>query len=126
MRGMSRRGALGASLAASVAGMPTAAARDQDAGLVAMCAEHAEALERYNRLGGRVEVEECPLALRYMAACDALDEAKPKTMIGVLALAAAAHREARSGRRDDDLTWDGPAAEWAGEIATALLRLHGI
>ncbi|WP_305669013.1 hypothetical protein [Falsiroseomonas sp.] len=119
---LTRRGALVASLAAMMVAAPGAAMIDPDAGLVALCTEHAASLERFNALGGKDDFDECPLAARYFAACDALDEASPTTMSGVLALAGAALREA-SAAGDPNTGWDGFAAQWAGQAVMALLHV---
>ena len=96
-----------------------------DAELIAACREHVEARDIFNRLGGKAEMEDCPLAQRYLAAFRAVDNAPPATtMEGITALARSAAAEARNTLEGPRI-WDDPAGAWAGDAVLSLLRLNG-
>ncbi len=95
-----------------------------DADLVRICGEHIANRAAYNEHGGRLELECDPLWLAYERTRDAISDAKPQTMAGMLAKARAAIAEARrlDGTEEPEGT---PAATWAFDLANDLLRLHG-
>ena len=95
-----------------------------DADLVRQCAEHIANRAAYNADGGRLELESDPLWLAYERTRNAIDNARPQTVAGLLAKARAAKAEAR--RLDGTEEPEGTvAATWAFDIANDLLRLHG-
>lgn len=95
-----------------------------DADLVQICAQHIANRDAYNRDGGRLELEADPLWLAYERTRDAIDNASPQTMAGLVAKARAAKAEAR--RLDGTEEPEGTvAAAWAFDLANDLLRLHG-
>ncbi len=92
-----------------------------DAELIRVCAEHAHNLAVYNNDGdpGPMDAPD-PLWDRYEATRNAISEAKPSTLEGMLAKARAAKAEA--GRPDGSENPDGtPAARWAWDLVNDLL-----
>ncbi len=91
-----------------------------DAGLVAVCAEHAINHAAYNRDGGRRELDDDPLWAAYARTRDAITDAVPHTLAGMLAKARAAKAEAThpDGTENPD---NCPAARWAWDLVNDLL-----
>lgn len=116
-----------AAMTAAVPGcIPTparAAETGPDAELIALCARHIVNLTAYNTYGGHLEPEDDPLCAAYEETRDAVEDAEPQTMAGVLAVARAAKAEARQpdGSYDFDV---GIAWRWASHLVDDLLRLN--
>lgn len=95
-----------------------------DADLVRLCAEHVVNLRAYNSDRSDLDEDQNPLWRAYEATRDAIDAARPQSLVGMVAKAHAAKVEA--------LEVDGaerpahcPAADWAWDLVGDLLRLHG-
>ncbi|MFC0409502.1 hypothetical protein [Roseomonas elaeocarpi] len=124
MKSIHRRALMAAAPAlVAVPAAPVATAHP-DAELLRLCAEHQVAQAAYERDGGRLEPEECPLAIAYLGSVRAIGGAEAHTLAGMLAKARAAKREA--------LMPDGSeqphscvAADWAWDLLNDLLRLAG-
>jgi hypothetical protein len=120
----SRRSALGASLAVLLGGKVTqASAEHPDAELIELCRRH-----KVNRIAFIMDERDCdenPHWEPYLATENAISEAEPVTMAGVIAKAKAAIHEATCLRTGDQDWGDCTAAEWAADIVYDLLRLHG-
>lgn len=93
-----------------------------DAGLIALCAEHAANVAAFSLYGGEVEQEDDPFWPPYECTCQAVSAARPRTMQGVLAKARAARAEAG---KDERCFEGGIASDWAWDVVNDLLRLHG-
>ncbi|WP_431284950.1 hypothetical protein ACQW02_09090 [Humitalea sp. 24SJ18S-53] len=119
-----RRGALAALAFASVGVAPGLATPVTDADILRICARHAVTLSAYQRDGGKLEAEECPLWAAYQESIDAIDAARPQSMTGILAIARAAKLEAL-GLGDDEDPANCPAADWGWKIVNDLIRLAG-
>ncbi|WP_431280937.1 hypothetical protein ACQW02_16130 [Humitalea sp. 24SJ18S-53] len=137
-RQTTRRGALVAlALSAAVAAPPAqagnvgdshtgASSPNPDAELIGVCAGFGPARHAYNTHAddGDEHPEVQRLWAAYRQSVDAIDDAKPQTMAGILAIARAAKVEARAPD-GSDLPENGPAAAWAWNIVNDLLRLYG-
>lgn len=91
-----------------------------DAALIAACANHPRVTEAYNADAA----DEGPLWDAYVASRDAISDARPATLAGLLAKARAAKFEARmlDGHESPDGSM---AAIWSWDIVNDLLRLCG-
>ncbi len=123
-RTFSRRAALAASLLPGCAVAGQISGADPDAALIALCTSHVRNLDAYNSHGGRLEPEDDPLWLAYSATRDAISEARPQTMRGMLAKAQAAKFEARIPEGGENPSGT-PAEGWAWDLVQDLLRLEG-
>ena len=116
----------GAGAVAALPGVaaPAGAAPGPDAALIRLCAEHVANMDAYNASPGILELEDDPLWAAYEETRNAIRDARPQTMAGMLAKARAAKAEAR--RSDGTEEPEGcPAADWAFDLVNDLLRLHG-
>jgi hypothetical protein len=100
-----------------------AAASSPDAELIRICAEHIENMNAYNNDLSDTESDENPLWDAYERTRDAIDDAQPKTIAGMLAKARAAKAEALDP--DGEERADGRAAAWSWDIVNDLIRLNG-
>jgi len=122
-----RRALLGAGAAAAFAAViaPAAAEGGPDTSLIALCAEHVANMTAYNHGDGPdMEFDDDPLWLAYSRTRDAITDAKPHTLAGMLAKARAAKAEAMD--RDGSVRPEGSmGSDWAWDLMNDLLRLHG-
>jgi hypothetical protein len=95
---------------------------DPDALIEQLAAQHNASRAAYNRDGGYKEPEDDPLWAAYEKTRDALYDAKPVGIRGILAKARAAKFEAE-GLDGKDAPDNTPAADWAWHIVNDLLRL---
>ena len=86
-----------------------------DAALAALVDQHIRNRDAVNAYDGPLDVTDCPLWQAYSATLDAIDEAEPQTMAGILA-------KARAAVAEDEQTGE----QWGLDIAHDLLRLAGI
>ena len=93
-----------------------------DAELIAVCDTHRAKIDAYNGSPGMTldEAEKHPLWLAYSASRDFINQAKPKTIDGIRAMARAAKAEVQ-GLEDDDSVAGTPAEFWSVEIIIALV-----
>jgi len=112
-------GLLGAALASPAA---LAGTSHPDAEIIALCAQHNRNREAWSAHGD--DDDDCPFWAEYERTRDAIAEAKPRTIEGMVAKARAAVEES--------LNPDGteapagcPAADWAWDLVHDLIRLHG-
>jgi len=120
---MSRRNLLGGLAVLATAPAVALAAPTPDAELIRICEAHPAVMDAVSDLGsGR---DDCPYWKAYERSRDAIFDAKPVTMAGMLAKARAAKAEARtpSGVEDPD---NSPAELWAWDLVNDLLRLEGM
>ncbi|MDJ0391358.1 hypothetical protein QMO56_24940 [Roseomonas sp. E05] len=101
------------------------AAAGPDAELIRLCAEHIANIEAYNVDVGDLDPEDDPLWHAYERTREAISEAQPRTIEGMLAKAQAAKAEARRPDGSEKPT-DGPAAEWAWDLMHDLIRMAGM
>jgi hypothetical protein len=95
--------------------------KGDDADLTRICAEHVVNIDAYNRSGGNgPDLAVDPLWLAYERTRNAIRDAKPRTLEGMLAKARAAKAEARQldGTEDPNGT---PAEGWAWDLVNDLL-----
>jgi len=95
-----------------------------DAELIRICAQHIVNLRAYNTSGSHLEAERDPLWRAYESTRDAITEAEPQTLGGMLAKARAAKAEAKM-LDGSEMPEGCPAATWAWDLVSDLLRLHG-
>jgi hypothetical protein len=93
-----------------------------DAELIALCERHRIDRDAVNADAGDMDDDD-PVWLAYVSTRDFISDARPQTMVGVLAKARAAKASARMP--DGSESVDGMAYEWAWEVVGDLLRLHG-
>lgn len=94
-----------------------------DAALIALCAEVTIQRDRFNT-EGTLDSDECPIWAAYTAAADAISDAKPQTMAGLVAKARAAKLESLDARGEEEPA--GTMAErWAWDLVDDLIRLSG-
>ena len=91
-----------------------------DAELIAVCAEHVINHATYNLDGGRRELDGDPLWAAYERTRDAITEAVPRTLDGMLAKARAAKAEATQPDGTENPE-NCPAARWAWDLVNDLL-----
>lgn len=99
-----------------------AAAADRE--LIEACRTYAAAIDTYNRDGGRLEYEECPLYARLEAARERAETAPPpQTWDGVRAVAELC--QAMADKQDDGtLNYsDSYCGTWPADVIEAVLRL---
>lgn len=92
-----------------------------DADLIAVCADHPRVTEAFNQC--HVDSgDDNPFWLAYCRSRDAISDAKPATLAGLLAKAKAAKFEARmpDGHESPD---GGMGETWAWDIVNDLLRI---
>ena len=97
------------------------AAEGTDADFIALCARHVVNHGAYERYTGPLDAKHNPLWAAYEQTRDAIHEAEPQSIQGMLAKARAAKIEA--GPCDDPD--DGVAIRWAWDLVNDLLRLYG-
>lgn len=95
-----------------------------DAQLVAVCTEHVATRDAYNNDPNALDREDDPLQLAYDRTRDAISEARPQTLEGVLAKARVAKVEARNPDGSEEAEGS-VAARWAWDTMNDLLRLYG-
>lgn len=104
----------------------TAATPAPDGELIALCQRHAALFEAVNSGQATPGSDgDCPVWAAYFAACDAIGDAVPVTMAGVLAKARAVIREETLVNGETDPHGNGPAEAWASDIVRDLVRLSG-
>jgi hypothetical protein len=115
--------AAGISLPVSASAQPIAAT-SPDADLIRFCAEHVVNMDAFNRDSSDLDAEDNPLWVAYERTRDAIHEARPQTVEGMLAEARAAKSEALmpDGRENPS---NSPAETWAWDLLNDLLRLNG-
>ena len=93
-----------------------------DADLIRICDGHGALVEAFNASDDGLEFEGCPDWQAYERSRDAITDAVPQTMAGLLAKVRAAKTEVRirHGKEDPDGT---PASKWSWSIVNDLLRL---
>lgn len=94
-----------------------------DAELIRICAEHPLRIDAINEPGADCE-DGNPLWVAYTESRDAISDAEPATMAGILAKCRAAKYEARGLAPEDDPEGS-MAATWAWDIMNDLLFLYG-
>lgn len=99
---------------------PNHAATDQE--LVSLCAQHI--VNRQAVLDCPLDPDDSPSWLPYAVTHDAISNARPKTLAGLIAKARAAKGEASIGTGNED-PLNGSALEWAWDIVNDLIRLDG-
>ena len=124
---ISRRALFAGAAAAPVAAVipPTAAPTEADAELIRTCDRHIANHCAYNTYGGMPEdCESDPLWNAYIETVEALEEAEPLSIGGVIALARVAKVEAT--QPDGEELWDnGTECVLASKIVDALVRIGG-
>ena len=107
-----------------VSALSPRASDNPDGELIALCERHAIKRDNYNRSGGKLAYEKDPLWSAYVATCDAIAAARPKTLAGVVAKARAAKAEAvgADGEEDPHATI---GMHWAWDLVNDLIRLAG-
>ena len=119
----SRRAVLGAGAALAALANPLAAQANPDAELLATCARHIVNMQAFCAGSDMSDFENDPLWLAYEATRDAISNAEPKTMAGLLAIAHVAKAEASNPDGSEDHE-NCPASDWAWLILNVLLRQH--
>jgi hypothetical protein len=95
-----------------------------DAELIRLCAEHPARIAAANDHGSGLD--DCPLWLAYERSRDAICNAKPQTMAGMIAKAKAAKAEATDFNGEEMIHGSGTMGEtWAWDLVNDLLRLEG-
>lgn len=130
MHAPSRRALLGGTAAllagVTVARAPAAseaAVGSPDAELIRLCAEHIANFHAYSNDPSDLEADKNPLWHAYERTRDAIADAKPKTIAGMLAKARAAKVEAF--QPDGERRPEGQAAIWAWDLVNDLIRING-
>jgi hypothetical protein len=110
------------SLPMAASAQPITAA-SPDADLIRFCAEHVVNMDAFNRDRSDLDAEDNPLWAAYERTRDAIHEARPQTIEGMLAKARAAKVEALmpDGRENPS---NCPAETWAWDLLNDLLRLN--
>jgi hypothetical protein len=117
-----RRGLLLAAAALPITGAPASALPHPDAALFDLCADHLRNLAAVNADTSGMDMETCPTSQRYLATLDAVLEARPRTLAGVVALARVAQAEALLP--DGSVMFSGSCAETIAEnVIGDLIRL---
>jgi hypothetical protein len=101
---------------------PRKQAADPDADLIELCERHRIDRDAVNADEGDMDDDD-PVWRAYVRTRDAISDARPQTMVGVLAKARAAKASARMPNGSESV--DGMAHEWAWEVVGDLVRLHG-
>ncbi len=122
--GLPRRALAGVLGLAVAAPAVSAALPNPDAELIRVCAEHGENLRRYNLEGGTVPLDQDPLWAAYDRTRDAIYDAEPQTMAGVLAKARTALVEA-TDLDGQFVTASCDGHSWALDLLLDLERLYG-
>jgi hypothetical protein len=119
-------GALLAGVTGFLAAMPSAAAAAEslDAELIRICSEHIKNMDAYNNDESDNEAHKNALWDAYESTRDAIDDAKPQTVAGMLAKARAAKAEAVQPDGSEDPT-NCPAENWSWDLLNDLFRLNG-
>jgi hypothetical protein len=119
--------AAGGIVGATVA-TPALADEHPDAELIALCAQHIVNMNAYNadRTPEQDVDENEALWAAYSETRDAISDAKPQTIAGMVAIAQAAMAEAGPDNQDaDDRCFHGMDEHWSWNLVGDLLRLHG-
>ena len=98
-------------------------APNPDADLIRICAEHIANVTTYNAEGGHLESADDPLWHAYERTLEAIGDAKPATIAGIIAKAKAAKYEAQEPHGEEPDHCD--AGAWAWDIVNDLVRLNG-
>jgi hypothetical protein len=93
-----------------------------DAELIALCDRHIANHHAYNNSDPKLNSDDNPLWPVYEATRDALDEAKPMTLAGLVAKARAAKVEAWSPTGHENYAGGRPR-EWSWDLVNDLLRI---
>jgi hypothetical protein len=91
-----------------------------DADLIRLCAQHAANAAAFTAS----DADDGPLWNAYAASRDAIHDAKPQTLAGMVAKARAAKAEATT-LDGEERPEHGPAETWAWDLVNDLVRLHG-
>ena len=103
---------------------PAGAAAAPDAGLIRLCAEHIANRATYNTLRRLPGIGGRPAVARLRAHPDAVCDAKPQTIAGMVAIARVAKVEATRSDGTEEPE-NGVSADLAWNLVNDLLRLHG-
>jgi hypothetical protein len=95
-----------------------------DADLIRLCAEHIANFQASNAPASDLASKDDARWDAYDRTRDAISNAKPHTVVGVVAKAHAAKVEARQPDGTEEPN-AGHGAEWAWDVVNDLLRLHG-
>jgi hypothetical protein len=118
-----RMALLGALSAALVPAGALAVQQHPDAAIIRLCAQHIANMDAVN--SGRCDIgnDDDPVWLAYDRTREAVTDARPQTIAGMLAKARAAKHEARmpSGSESPEGC---PAETWAWDLVNDLIRLH--
>ncbi len=109
---ISRRAAFGGAAAVATIATTAAAIANPDAELITTCAQHIISMKAYCDGSDMADFDNDPLWLAYEATRDAISEAEPKTMAGLLAIARAAKAESANPDGSEDHEHC-PASDWA-------------
>ena len=123
-RHVGRRDAAAGGLAVLIMGMSAVAASAEtnpDADLIRTCAEHIANRDAYNARAGEVLTEQDPRWHAYARTLDAISDARPQTLAGLVAKAKATKAEAT---RPDGAVEPEDAADWAWDLVEDLIRLR--
>ena len=94
-----------------------------DADIIRLCAEHIDNLRAYN--DSDIDLPDGdPLQVAYERTLEALCDAEPQTMAGMVAKARAAKVEA-IGQDGEEVEFYNMGHNWAMDLVNDLLRLHG-
>jgi hypothetical protein len=123
----SRRFLLSTAALAPLAAFPArATAPDADSELIRICAEHIVNMRTFNSSQSDLESDDDPLWHAYERTRDAIHDAEPQTIAGMVAKARAAEAEAMGANLNGDENPAGTLAEcWAYDLVKDLLRLYG-
>jgi hypothetical protein len=126
----SRRVLLGGSAALLAGAALTAtqavgtAAASPDAELIRLCDEHPRNIDAFNNSPFQGDAEDDPLWHAYERTRDAIYDAKPKTIAGMVAKARAAKAEAIQPDGSEHPA-NCPAEYWAWDLVNDLIRING-
>lgn len=115
---------------ALAAGVPALAGDHPDAELVRLCRQHVSNLRAFLAAPSPATFEEeesnpCPFQAAWQHTTRLINEAEPRTMVGVLAKASAAMSEATvDGAHADGFSYTCHA--WAWDLMQDLARIHGL
>jgi hypothetical protein len=95
-----------------------------DADLIRTCAEHIANRDAFNAYEGNLEPKDNLLWRAYCRTWDAIRDAKPQTIEGIIAKARAAKAEAQDPDGTEDPEYEA-AADWSWHVVNDLLRVSG-